>query len=90
MTNTDLFWLECISEQSKRPLYTITSGEATMEAEKTENKIREIFYIAERWKTVILTDEADVLMSKRSIESLGSNAIISSEPPGPPIAFLES
>jgi SpoVK/Ycf46/Vps4 family AAA+-type ATPase len=44
-----------------------------------ERQMRRIFRVAEKWNAVILIDEADVLMSKRSENTLEKNSIVSGE-----------
>ncbi|KAF8241487.1 P-loop containing nucleoside triphosphate hydrolase protein [Wilcoxina mikolae CBS 423.85] len=68
---------ETISEHSQRPLYVVTSGELTIEAATMEKQMQKIFRVGEKWRAIVLIDEADVMMSKRSAGTLETNAIVS-------------
>jgi len=42
-----------------------------------EGRIQEIFSLGKKWGAIVLLDEADVLMSKRTVDSLDRNAVVS-------------
>ncbi len=43
---------------------------------KIEEKLNEIFKLSKRWRAIVLLDEADVVMSKRTSAELDRNAIV--------------
>jgi hypothetical protein len=67
---------ESVSELLKRPLYSITSGELGTNIDKLEQKLVQILEIAEKWNAVVLVDEADVFMEKRSTDNIERNAMV--------------
>ncbi|KKY29195.1 putative atpase aaa+ type core [Phaeomoniella chlamydospora] len=67
---------ETIAEYTQKPLYPINIGELTAE-EQIVTRLQIIFERAARWDAVLLLDEADVLLEKRSYEDLRRNGIVS-------------
>lgn len=57
---------ESIAEHTRRPLYTVTSGELGTKPEDLESNLSRILDIAAAWKAILLIDEADVFLEKRS------------------------
>lgn len=68
---------EAIAEVTERPLYNISSGELGTESESIHDKLKVILELAELWHAVVLLDEADVFLCKRSETDLKRNAITS-------------
>ncbi|CAF9918061.1 MAG: hypothetical protein HETSPECPRED_003648 [Heterodermia speciosa] len=52
-------------------------GDMGQEAEVVEKRLEDHFQLAHRWGCVLLLDEADVFLQKRSREDLARNAIVS-------------
>ena len=67
---------ESVAESARRPLYRVTTGELSTDVEKLESQLSDIFRLGARWKAVVLLDEADVLMTQRSVSDLHRNAIV--------------
>jgi len=67
---------ESVSELMKHPLYSITSGELGTNVDMLEKKLVQILEIAEKWNAVVLIDEADVFMEKRTTEDIQRNAMV--------------
>ena len=67
---------ETIAEHTQKPLYPINIGELTAESEIVQ-RLQTVFDRAARWDAVLLLDEADVLLEKRSYEDLRRNGIVS-------------
>lgn len=67
---------ESIAEIKPRPLYSVSGGELCDSVYDIERKLREIFDLAKRWGAVVLLDEADVVMARRSSFDLNRNAIV--------------
>ncbi len=65
-----------IAEYAKKPLYPINIGELTSDSNIVES-LQKHFTRASRWDAVLLLDEADVLLEKRSFENLHRNGIVS-------------
>ena len=68
---------ESICEYLHKPLYSVTVGELGTTPEILENKLNSILEIAYAWNAVILLDEADIFMEKRSSNDLVRNAMVS-------------
>ncbi|KAK8001640.1 ATPAse AAA+ type core protein [Apiospora marii] len=67
---------EAIAEYTERPLFSVNIGELSKEKEVVV-RLERIFELAVRWDAVLLIDEADVVLEKRSYENLKRNAIVS-------------
>ncbi|KAH8592018.1 P-loop containing nucleoside triphosphate hydrolase protein [Bisporella sp. PMI_857] len=67
---------ECVAEVLNLPLYRVSGsdiGEGTWSA---EHHLMQAFSRSTRWKAVLLFDEADAFMAKRSDDSLERNAMV--------------
>lgn len=67
---------EAISELLHKPLYSITVGELGTTTEKLEQQLSTILEIANSWDAVILIDEADIFLEKRSDNDINRNAMV--------------
>ncbi|KAL2270781.1 hypothetical protein VTJ83DRAFT_152 [Remersonia thermophila] len=68
---------ECVAEYVKRPLYMVSSGDlGTCSAELDRNLTR-IMDMTSTWRAVLLIDEADVFLERRSLHDLHRNAMVS-------------
>jgi SpoVK/Ycf46/Vps4 family AAA+-type ATPase len=52
----------------------LTSGELGTTVRDMETNLRKAFSIAKEWNAILLLDEADVFISKRSADNLENNA----------------
>jgi SpoVK/Ycf46/Vps4 family AAA+-type ATPase len=67
--------LPCVSQAwSNRQ---ISAGELSVEAAKLEEQLSRIFKIASHWNAILLLDEADVFLEKRTTENLVRNSLVS-------------
>ncbi|CAN5957282.1 unnamed protein product [Sphagnum jensenii] len=57
---------ESVAEKLHRPLWSISASELTLEVEKMEENFTKILDIASSWRAVLLLDEADVYLEKRT------------------------
>jgi len=67
---------ESVAESAQRPLYRVTTGALSTDVATLEKQLSDIFRLGARWRAVVLLDEADVLMSKRTVTDLTRNAIV--------------
>jgi hypothetical protein len=67
---------ECFAEHTKRPLYVLEMGELGTNLASVEESLQRVFTRAARWNAVLLFDEADVFMAKRSENDLERSAIV--------------
>ncbi|KAL0935666.1 AAA family ATPase [Colletotrichum truncatum] len=68
---------ECVAEFSRRPLYIVSSGDLGTSAEKLDEKLSKALDLASTWKAVLLIDEADVFLERRSLHDLERNSLVS-------------
>lgn len=68
---------EAAAEVTKRPLYCISAGELGSSSEDVDDAMTQILELAQRWKAVVLLDEADVFLSQRRETDVQRNALVS-------------
>ena len=68
---------ECVAEYSHRPLYIVSSGDLGTASSLLNKKLEEILDLASTWKAVLLIDEADVFLERRSLHDMERNALVS-------------
>ncbi|RGB42226.1 P-loop containing nucleoside triphosphate hydrolase protein [Rhizophagus diaphanus] len=68
---------EAISEYLHRPLYAVSVGELGTSVIELEEKLSEILEVANIWNAVILIDEADIFLERRSELDIKRNALVS-------------
>ena len=66
-----------IAELSHRPLYSVGSGDLGTNPATIEKKLKQIFDMVALWNGIVLLDEADVFMSKRTDYNLEYNSCVS-------------
>ncbi|TDZ16480.1 ATPase family AAA domain-containing protein 3B [Colletotrichum orbiculare MAFF 240422] len=68
---------ECVAEFSRRPLYIVSSGDLGTDAETLDDKLSRTLDLASTWKAVLLIDEADVFLERRSLHDMQRNGLVS-------------
>ncbi len=69
---------EAVSEMLHRPLYSVSLGQLGTSPSELETKLGEVLDLCSRWDALILLDEADIFLEKRSSSgSLERNAMVS-------------
>eukprot|EP00551_Chaetoceros_affinis_P006575 CAMPEP_0203666356 /NCGR_PEP_ID=MMETSP0090-20130426/3396_1 /ASSEMBLY_ACC=CAM_ASM_001088 /TAXON_ID=426623 /ORGANISM="Chaetoceros affinis, Strain CCMP159" /LENGTH=926 /DNA_ID=CAMNT_0050530207 /DNA_START=126 /DNA_END=2906 /DNA_ORIENTATION=- len=69
---------EAVAELLHRPLYSVSLGQLGVSASDLETKLGEVLDLCSRWDALILLDEADIFLEKRSSNgSLERNAMVS-------------
>lgn len=68
---------EGISEFLKCPLYMVSAGELGTDPRTLEAELQKILDISHAWGAVLLLDEADVFLEKRTIQDIHRNALVS-------------
>ena len=66
-----------------RPLLSITAADLGHEPTQLEFNLLRFFRNASRWDAIVLLDEADVYLERRSTADLERNSIVSSKCSGP-------
>ena len=68
---------ECVADNTKRPLFPVTCGDIGETATEVEENLQHNFELAHKWGCVLLLDEADVFLAKRTRNDLRRNAVTS-------------
>ena len=68
---------EAAAQRYDLPLYPITCGNLGDKPDAVEDQLQHIFQEAHRWNCVLLLDEADIFLTKRSQTELERNALVS-------------
>lgn len=68
---------ECVAEFSKRPLYIVSSGDLGTHSTVLDEKLGRALDLASTWKAVLLIDEADVFLERRSLHDMERNSLVS-------------
>lgn len=67
---------EAIAELLHRPLYSVSVGELGVSTDALESNLRQILDVAQIWNAVILIDEADIFLEKRTSGDILRNAMV--------------
>ncbi|KAF5500539.1 Lon protease [Colletotrichum siamense] len=67
---------ECIAEFTRRPLMILTTSDIGTDPEAVENNLTDNFKKAMKWNAVLLIDEADVFMERRTTSDLTRNSLV--------------
>lgn len=68
---------EAVAQANDKPLFAITCGDLGITPELVEQNMNEIFRLAHLWDCVLLFDEADVFLTRRSTQNLERSALVS-------------
>ena len=68
---------ECVAAQLRRPLLPITCGDISIEVDEAEATLQRFCSLADRWRCVLLLDEADVFLARREKGDLIRNGLVS-------------
>ncbi|KAI8229029.1 hypothetical protein K4K54_001809 [Colletotrichum sp. SAR 10_86] len=68
---------EAVAERAHMPLYMVSSGSLGSTATSVANSLSHVLHLADHWKAVLLLDEADVFLARRSLQDLERNAVVS-------------
>ncbi|KAI0025785.1 P-loop containing nucleoside triphosphate hydrolase protein [Xylariomycetidae sp. FL0641] len=71
------FTAESLADDIKRPLYVLMSGELGSDVETVDKRLRKVLKLVTDWKAILLIDEADVFLEKRSSHDLARNSLVS-------------
>jgi hypothetical protein len=68
-----------VAEFTKRPLLSITAADLGHDPIDLERNLLRFFKDAKNWDAIVLLDEADVYLERRSSSDLRRNSIVSSK-----------
>ncbi|KAI3661104.1 hypothetical protein MP638_000441 [Amoeboaphelidium occidentale] len=67
---------EAISEYLQRPLFVVSLGDLGITPQELENSLQAILSLCESWRALVLLDEADVFVEKRSRGEILRNSMV--------------
>ena len=70
------FTAEAIAESGQRPLYVVSTGVLGATASAISKELSQILDLCAHWNAVLLLDEAEVFLAKRSLNDLERNAVV--------------
>jgi hypothetical protein len=68
---------ECVAEFSQRPLYIVSSGDLGTSSTALDDRLSRTLDLACTWNAVLLIDEADVFLERRSLHDMERNSLVS-------------
>ncbi|ROV93678.1 hypothetical protein VPNG_08867 [Cytospora leucostoma] len=68
---------EAVALSNRKPLFALTSGDLGSTPAAVEQALKETFRLAQLWDCVLLLDEADLFLSRREVEDLERNSLVS-------------
>lgn len=68
---------EVVAEFSKTPLYIVSSGDLGTNSSTLDGRLSRILDLASTWRAVLLIDEADVFLERRSLNDMERNSLVS-------------
>ncbi|KAK7923606.1 hypothetical protein PG985_007677 [Apiospora marii] len=68
---------EAVAEECRVPLYAVSAGELSTNPRSVEAALDAAFQCCALWNAVMLLDEADVFLAKRSLDGLQRNELVS-------------
>lgn len=68
---------KAVAELTRRPLYTVSAGELGVAPTEVDERLTLVMELAEKWDAVMLLDEADVFLQRRSSTDVKRNALVS-------------
>ncbi|KAJ3031884.1 hypothetical protein HK097_005402, partial [Rhizophlyctis rosea] len=67
---------EAISELLERPLYYVSMGELGLTPDEMERRLTDVLELCAEWNALVLLDEADIFLEKRSTADIVRNAMV--------------
>lgn len=69
-----------MADYTKRPLYVVGCADLGIRIDTVEKSLTKILRISTEWNAILLLDEADVFLERRSTHDLERNGLVSGEP----------
>lgn len=70
---------ESVANYTRRPLLSLTVADIGTDEQTMEDNLHQWFEMAASWDAIILIDEADVFLEKRTVADLQRNSLVSGE-----------
>jgi ATP-dependent 26S proteasome regulatory subunit len=61
----------------RKPLYSMSAGELGVMAHEVENDLERVLELSTKWGAVLLLDECDVFLERRSLSDMHRNKLVS-------------
>jgi SpoVK/Ycf46/Vps4 family AAA+-type ATPase len=68
---------ESVAEEMRVPLFMMSAGDLGLDPRNIEAKLNNILEMCTKWSAILLLDEADVFLEKRSLHELERNKLVS-------------
>ncbi|KAK1750508.1 AAA family ATPase [Echria macrotheca] len=68
---------ECVAEFARSPLYSISAGDLGGSPSTLDERLSRTLDLASTWNAVLLIDEADVFLERRSLHDMQRNGLVS-------------
>ncbi|KAF7928403.1 hypothetical protein EAE99_005160 [Botrytis elliptica] len=68
---------EILAEEHHAPLYVVSAGQLGYDPSEFEERMKLVLELAARWKAILLLDEGDIFLEKRSTSDLARNRLVS-------------
>jgi SpoVK/Ycf46/Vps4 family AAA+-type ATPase len=68
---------ESVAEHMRVPLYTLSAGDLGIHTLDVENRLNTILDMVARWNAVLLLDECDIYLERRTAQDLERNKLVS-------------
>ncbi|KAF8244243.1 P-loop containing nucleoside triphosphate hydrolase protein [Wilcoxina mikolae CBS 423.85] len=68
---------ESVADHCKRPLFHVCAGDLGASSSSVEQGLGDALQLATTWNAIILIDEADVFLERRSVHDLERNGLVS-------------
>jgi len=72
---------ESVADTTKQPLFVLTPSDLGSDLALIEDKLKTVFKLTARWNAILLIDEADVFLERRSSHDLSLNGVVPSKFP---------
>ena len=69
--------VEAVAQETKKPLYMVSAGELGSEPSTVDRRLSRVLDLSYRWDAILLLDEADVFLQRRSNQSNFRNPMVS-------------
>ena len=66
-----------VAEEMKKPLYSMSAGELGSTAGEVEDQLHKVLELSTKWRAILLIDECDVFLEKRTTSDLERNKLVS-------------
>jgi hypothetical protein len=67
---------ETVAEHLRLPLYVVSAGELGVTADQLQKRLRSILDLCAVWRSIVLVDEADAFLARRSTSDVSRNALV--------------